>query len=486
MKREPKPAAPSVGNPSGERFRLIFEQAAVGVALLDRETLRFVKVNDKFCDFLGYPASELLGKSFREVTPSCELQADLVQAGRLRRGEIGSFTREKRYLHKNGSIIWGKLVVSPLHEEGAEPSLSIAIVEDITSCKEAERALQKSELQFRQMAETIQEVFWLTSAVTHALLYISPGFERVWGRTCEELYADSRIWMAAILPEDLPRVRRDLEKMGGGQAIDMEYRIMRPDGTLRWISDRGYPLRDDTGAVTIVTGVASDITERKLAQQAIKKYAHRLIVQEEDLRKRIAMELHDDIGQVLAALGLNLAHLGNHLQEGAGADIRAVLEDSRQLTKEISRSVRNLMVEMRPTQLDEYGLAAAIRSHADQYALRTGIKVFIRSDPRFPRLAARQEIALFRITQEALSNVSKHAAAARVTVSQRCEGGELLLSIADDGCGFLPGEASPQPTGSGWGLTIMRERAELIGASFRVDSAPGAGTTVTLAVREEL
>src|SRR6185369_9529191 len=122
-----------------------------------------------------------------------------------------------------------------------------------------------------------------------------------------------------------------------------------------------------------------------------------------------------------------------------------ILEDSRMLTKEISRSVRSLMVELRPAQLDEYGLTAAIRWHAEQFSLRTGITVEVQADPGFPRLGAKKEIALFRITQEALNNVSKHAAATRVTVSQCCEGRSLRLLIADDGDGFLPQTASPLP-----------------------------------------
>jgi two-component system, NarL family, sensor histidine kinase UhpB len=405
-------------------------------------------------------------------------ERDLLVQGAL--AQEGYVQSEVEYRRRDGSHFVASVQVRAVHC-GGETFLE-GFVEDISSRKDAERALQKSEQQFRQMADTIGEVFWLTSA-SHALLYISPGYERIWGRSCGELYQNPRLWMEAILPEDLPQVLRDLEELGRGNAAQMEYRIRRPDGTLRWISDRGYPLRDESGVVSFVTGVASDITERKQAEEALKKYARRLIVLEEDLRKRIAVELHDDIGQVLTALGLNLAHIGNRLALETTVDLGSVLEDSRLLTKEIGRRVRQMMVELRPTHLEEYGLAAAIRSHAEQYAQRTGIAVEVQAAPRFPRLSAKKEIALFRIAQEALNNVSKHAGAARVTVTLQGSSGLLRLGISDDGRGFVPREVAPQPAGSGWGLTIMRERAELIGGRFQISSPPGQGTTVAVEFR---
>ena len=465
---------------SEERFRGIFENAPFGIFQSTLEN-RIISVNPRLATMFGYQSPEHMAHevtvgSSRFVYPE---QRDSILRRALAQENYVQGEVECR--RRDGSHFAGNFNARAVQAEGG--TFIEGFVEDITSRREAEQALQKSELQFRQMAETIEEVFWLTSAVSHSLLYISPGYQRIWGRPCAELYADPRLWMEAILPEYLPQVRRDLEELARGNAVQMEYRIRRPDGTLRWISDRGYSLCDAAGSVTLVTGVASDITERKEAEESLANYAQRLIVLEEDLRKRIAMELHDDIGQTLTALGLNLAHIGNRLQQEAGNDLRSTFEDSRQLTKEISRSVRNLMVDLHPTQLEEYGLPAAIRSHAEQYALRTGMSVSVQTDPRFPRLTAKQEIALFRISQEALNNISKHAAATRVKVALHSRRGSLRLSISDDGAGFVPRTTSPRPSGSGWGLTIMRERAELAGGVFRVDSVPGQGTTVTIEIK---
>jgi two-component system, NarL family, sensor histidine kinase UhpB len=358
----------------------------------------------------------------------------------------------------------------------------LARIEAFLRIRSAQEALRQSERQFRQMAESIGEVFWLASPATGGVLYVSPAYQRIWGRSCAELIENPRLWMDTVLAEDLPQVRRDFAEMAQGASLEMEYRIERPDGELRWISNRGYPLQDGSGNLT---GIASDITARKLAEEESKEYARRLITLEEDLRKRISAELHDDIGQVLAALGLNLGTIGNNLPPEADGELRDRLVESQALTKEISRTVRHLMGELRPLLLDDFGLAEAIRLHADQYAKRTGIAVEVQVHPDFPRLGTKKEIALFRIVQEALNNICKHAGGTRVSVLLDNSGGSARLSISDDGTGFTHQPASLD-TEPGWGLTIMRERAALVGGSFRVDTAPGAGTTITVELGGEL
>ena len=216
-----------------------------------------------------------------------------------------------------------------------------------------------------------------------------------------------------------------------------------------------------------------------------KAYAQRLIVSEETLRKRIAMDLHDDIAQVLTALGLNLSHLDHLMEDEPGDNLRSIVADSRMLTKEVSCSVRDLMVDLHPLQLDEFGLTAAITSHAKQFANRTGVDVAVSADSGLPKLKPEEETAFFRIVQEALNNVVKHAAATRVTISLARVGEFVRLTIADDGKGVVAQDHSPLPTGHGWGLRNMRERTELIGGSLRVNSALGQGTTIMVEIKWE-
>jgi len=279
----------------------------------------------------------------------------------------------------------------------------------------------------------------------------------------------------------LTAVVQETLQSGEPYLIDLECSVGA--GARRWVQARGEVVRNASGQIEGLRGTVQDITDRKRDEETLQRYAHRLIALEEELRKKVSRELHDDIGQELTALGLNLAHIDTKLQVEAGGDLRATLADSRKLTKEISRSVRNLMVELRPTQLEEYGLTSAIRSYGNQFQQRTGIAVAIQAAPEFPRLTSRREINLFRLTQEALTNIAKHAFATRVSIELECNGASACLKITDDGKGFLR-QSAASPVGSGWGLTIMRERAELVGASFQLKTEPGAGTSIIIEMKE--
>jgi PAS domain S-box-containing protein len=229
-----------------------------------------------------------------------------------------------------------------------------------------------------------------------------------------------------------------------------------------------------------------DISERKKAEVDLRSYARRLIEMEEDLRKKLASELHDEIGRDLTVLGMNLAVISSGIRADAPDDLAARVTDSSRLIEGISRTVRGIMVMLRPPVLDDYGLLAALRWHADLFEKRTGIAVNVQADDSFPRLEIAKEITLFRIAQEAIMNASKYAAVMNVVICASCDNGLLRLIISDKGTGFTPTSLEHIQVGSGWGLKLMRERAELIGGHFQVDSAPGKGTVVSVTLPLEV
>ena len=226
--------------------------------------------------------------------------------------------------------------------------------------------------------------------------------------------------------------------------------------------------------------VLTDITERKQAENDLRNYASRLIEMEEDLRIRLATELHDEIARDLTVLGMNMAIINDGVKDVVPKKLTARVKDSGKLIKGITKTVRNIMVGLRPPVLNDLGLLAALRWHTALFIKRNGIKITIQADEPFPRLTIEKETALFRISQEALMNVVKHAATQNVTIKLRITDGIVCFAVSDDGNGFLPASSSYNLTGSGWGMTIMRERAELNGGNFHVDSAPGKGTTVSV------
>jgi len=384
---------------------------------------------------------------------------------------------EHRVQSVDGEIHWLQAVHRGIFDDSDELVEIQFVGRDICDRRRAEESLRRSEEQFRRMAETVEEVFWLTSPQAEPL-YVSPAFRRVWGRSCAEVLEDRNLFLASLHPDHLPQLQHFFEELGRGHSASIEYRIERPDGSTCWISDRGYPKSDARGEVQYIARVASDITTRKESEERLKGYAQRLVDLEEELRKEISAELHDDVGQELTVLSLNLGHLGKHLDGVVGETLKATIDDSRRLVRAIHSTVRNLMVTLRPIQLDEYGLGPVLASYAELFGKRTGIAIQVQVSPEFPRLGPAAEIALFRITQEALHNVLKHAEASQVQVALEHSASLVRLEIADNGRGLRPAAPHPGAGASGWGLTIMRERAELVGGTFRVEAAPGRTSVI--------
>jgi PAS domain S-box-containing protein len=458
----------------------LYNNAPCGYHSLDDKGV-YVRINDTELEWLGYQRHEIVGvKRFSDLVSPEGAQRFRTNFQRFMvQGSLHDM--EYEMVRKDGSRFPVIVNAEVIRDAEGRYLMSRGTVFDNSERMLAEEERRRSEEKFRGIFENAPFGIFQT-ALDGRIISVNPTQARMFGfgspqQMLAEVSEGSRRFF--VHPEQRDTIVDRALDEGSYTQSEVQYR--RRDDSLFTANLYMRAVHAESG--DFLEGFVEDVTSRKQAEEALKKYARRLIVLEEDLRKRIAMELHDDIGQVLTALGLNLAHIGNRLQQQAGDGLKSIFEDSRMLTKEISRSVRNLMVELRPTQLEEYGLAAAIRSHAEQYAARTGIDIAVEADPDFPRLTAKKEIALFRISQEALNNASKHAAASRITVSLGSQGGLLRLAISDDGGGFVPQDASPQPTGSGWGLTIMRERAELIGGSFRVSSVPGAGTTVSVDFR---
>ena len=223
------------------------------------------------------------------------------------------------------------------------------------------------------------------------------------------------------------------------------------------------------------------VLARQEAEEALRCYARRLIEMEEALRKKLAAELHDEIARDLTVLGMNISIISSTLAHDAPKNLHARIEDSARLVEGISRTTRNIMAGLRPPVLDDYGLVSALRWHSELFSARTGNELFVHYDEHFPRLQPEVELALFRISQEALMNTAKHANAKTVRITLGHDSGKVRFTVVDDGNGFTPPSDS-HPQASGWGMTIMRERAELVGGNFTIESLPGQGTTVTVEI----
>jgi signal transduction histidine kinase len=233
----------------------------------------------------------------------------------------------------------------------------------------------------------------------------------------------------------------------------------------------------------------SEVTVRKEAERALQDYADRvqaladrLVEAQEIERLHLATELHDRIGQNLSALNINLTMNLAQLPADVAPAVPTRIRDSLALVEQTTEIVRGVMEELHPALLDQYGLDTALRWYGEEFSGRTGIRVEHQATDGFPRLKRKAEITLFRIAQEALTNVAKHARATVVTVSLARMPDGIELAISDNGVGLDPNAAGPLAAGSHWGLTIMAERARTISARFQIDSAPQKGTRIRVAI----
>jgi PAS domain S-box-containing protein len=258
---------------------LILSRAGEGIYGLDRDG-RTTFVNPAAGRLLGYDPAELTGRLMHEVLhhsrpdgrpypdDQCPIYAAL-QDGQVHRVSNDVFWR------KDQSGVPVEYVSTPIVEEGVVTG-AVVVFRDITERREAEHLLKDSQERFRQLAEHIREVFWMTDPAKKDMLYISPGYEEIWGRSCESLYASPQSWLDAIHPDDRSRV---LEAATHKQVVgtyDEEYQIVRPDGTIRWICDRAFPIRDASGIVYRIVGYAEDITEHKRIQESLRASEERL------------------------------------------------------------------------------------------------------------------------------------------------------------------------------------------------------------------
>src|SRR5947207_2094887 len=311
--------------------------------------------------------------------------------------------------------------------------------------------------------------------------------DQVIGRTDLERFPPSfEGYLERVHPDDREQARSTVARaLTEGRGFIFDERVVRPGGELRYLRSRGEVLRDDQGRSLKVLGACLDITEQKNSEAALRAAAdnlqaltRRLVEAEEAERRRIARELHDRVGQNLSALNINLdLALG-----AAGASpLRQRIEDSVSLVDATLQSIESVMAELRPPLLDEYGLGAALGWYAEEFSRRTGIAVALRDgEDAAAGLRPEAAVALFRIAQEALNNVAKHAGARQVRIELAGEAEEIVMRVADDGAGFDPAAAA---RGKRWGMKTMRERAEAAGGRLEVDSAPRDGTTVRASVR---
>lgn len=255
---------------SEARFRAMFEQAHIGIVQIAADG-HFLAVNPGACAFGGYTESELLRLTVQDVTHPADLAKEEELTARLIAGEIADYALEKRFVRKDGEVVWGNMTATLVRNAAAQPLYVLAIVEAIGERKSAEEQLRGSEERFRQFAENSADVFWIVDARTQRTEYVNPVYEKIWGESREALLRDTERWFEIVHPEDRDAAKQAMPKVLAGETFVIEYRITRPsDGGVRWIRDTGFPIRDEAGSIHRVAGVAQDVTDDKKRTEALR------------------------------------------------------------------------------------------------------------------------------------------------------------------------------------------------------------------------
>ncbi len=351
---------------------------------------------------------------------------------------------------------------------------AVIVNEDVTERVRAEEALRKIERLLVDAEKLGQTGSWEQDLISGAIVNSEANLRLFFG---DDQGKGARLedYLDAVHPDDRDWVvRRRGQMLDGTGSADIEYRVVWPDGSVHWIFGRATVARDPSGRPVRVYGTNADITERKRAEEELARrtrqlesLSRQLIEAQEAERRAVARELHDDFGQVLTALKLTLQR-----RERDDAESIALVDGA------IAR-MRDLAQDLRPPVLDELGLEASLRWYVEREAKRAGLSFRLALAPLQQRPEATVEITCFRVVQEALTNVIRHAHARHFAVELGTADGALQLVVRDDGQGFdVPAARARAARGESQGLLSMRERVALAGGELEIDSAPGRGTSI--------
>ncbi|MDB5318700.1 MAG: signal transduction histidine kinase [Phycisphaerales bacterium] len=285
---------------SEEWLRAAFADAPIGMVLGDLKG-HILRVNAAYCRITGYTEADLLGRQFLSITHPDDRERNATLVTRLMAGEISTAVMQKRYITSDGGVVWAQISVGVARDPGGRPQTFVVLVQDITERRRAEELLRESERRFRQLAEAIDGVFWMIDADSKEMLYVSPAYERLWGRSCESLYREPGSFSDAIHPDDRARVLAEIRPIPE-KGVEVQYRVVRPDGSEVWIHDRAFPIRNERGEVYRLAGIAHDVTEHKHSEQAIRamnEHLERLVAE----RTADAQEQSRILRSVLQSMG---------------------------------------------------------------------------------------------------------------------------------------------------------------------------------------
>ncbi|MBZ5620075.1 MAG: PAS domain S-box protein [Acidobacteriia bacterium] len=484
---------------SEERFRIMADGCPAVMWVTDAEGgIQFI--NRAFRETCGVTFEQVEGGKWQSLIHPDDAP-EYVRAFRRALEEHTPFRGEARARRADGEWRWTESHAEPRFSPGREFLGLAGISPDITERKHAEQALQRSEEKFRQLAENIREVFWMMPPAATEILYVSPAYEQVWGRTCDSLYQRPASWLDAVHPEDLGQARSNLPRLMRGETAESEFRIRTPDGQAKWIRNRAFPIRDQGGQLIRIVGIAEEITERKRYEaeliharegaDAANRAKSRFLA---NMSHEIRTPMNGVIGMIQLLFETDLTPEQRQyatVAQASGQTLLALIDDILDLSRIEARKItlENLSFDLRQTVEDVVQLMRV-------QARAKGLPIHSRVSPDIPPFLRGDAHRLRQVLSNLFANAIKFTERGVVTMDAALERqGEgtatVRFTITDTGIGIRPDQvaalfspftqADASTTrkygGTGLGLAICKQLVEMMGGTIGVDSREGRGST---------
>ena len=435
-------------------------------------------VNDVYCRFFGKLQKEVIGKKwFPNVYPD---DVEMIKAKLMTMSPSNPvFIVENRVISRKGDVHWMQFVNRGFYDHTGNLLEIQAVGRDITKRKQAEEALLKE----RDKALAYLDI----AGVVIVVLNRDQSIAVINKKGCEILGYDEpeiigKKWFDNFLPErDRDQTRAVFSELIAGNIEPVKYYenyVLTKDNKERLIAWYNSILRDDDGKIIATLSSGEDITERKKAEKRLHHLSSQLIKAQERERRRISLELHDEMGQALTAININLRSIEKELPLNLGPLIKEKFVETQSLVDEASEQIRELSHYLRPSMLDDLGLVPTLRWYLSEYSKRTDLDVQYKSINFEERPNQEVEIVVYRLVQESLNNIAKHAQAGKVLVRLERKEKEAVISIEDDGRGFDVNEVLASDDLKGRiGIMGMQERVSTLGGRFSIKSRKGSGTS---------
>jgi len=458
------------------RYRRFFENCPVAICITTRDG-RILAANESASALFGYSSQEMVEMNVQAICADSanweRFQEKLEQKGY-------SGDHQVKFTKRDGTNVDCLLTVNKHRANDGGIEEYQCVIWDATEYNRRLKALRESETRYRLLAENVTDGLWTAewdADLKVRFTYFTESISNVLGYTKDELMPMTLedILTPASVKRGIKALKEHLAVEDGRQkdlprSWTVELEMYHKNGGTVWAEATTALLRDQDGKPVGTLGMTRDITERKRKEDALRALSRRLVEAQEAERRHIARELHDQIGQALTRLKLSLEMADRLPMEEAMAASR----DAKQMIDELIAKIRDLSLDLRPPMLDDLGLLTTLQWYFERYTAQTGIRVVFEPEGLQRRFAPEVETAVYRIVQEALTNVARHAGVRETTVRLLAKRHTLTVQIADHGAGFNP--ERELGAGKSSGLAGMRERATSLGGQLTVHSASGRGT----------